>query len=114
MLKPGISVHRGPVFAYGKDMPAKIKIIVERYEGGYVAHPLGLRDGVSIVGEGDTYDEALADVTSAIRFAMESAAQKELFSDEGPVLAAFVAEAEVTLSAPVSRLRAEGRGHPGP
>jgi predicted RNase H-like HicB family nuclease len=76
--------------------------------------PRGLRDGVSIVGEGDTYDEALADVTSAIRFAMESAAQKELFSDEGPVLAAFVAEAEVTLSAPVSRLRAEGRGHPGP
>ncbi len=31
----------------------KFKIIVEKYEDGYVAYPLGLK-GV-VVGEGDTY-----------------------------------------------------------
>jgi predicted RNase H-like HicB family nuclease len=84
-------------------MPLKIKIVVERHEAGYVAYPLGLRDGVSIVGEGDTYDEALADVTSAIRFTLENAADEPIFSEEAPLLEAFIAEAEVTLGAPVSR-----------
>jgi predicted RNase H-like HicB family nuclease len=93
-------------------MSRKIKIIVERHETGYVAYPLGLCDGVSIVGEGDTYDEALADVTSAIRFTLENAAEKPVFRDETAVLEAFIAEAEVTAGAPVSRSRAEGQGHP--
>ncbi len=44
----------------------QIKIIVERHPDGYVAYPLGMK-GV-VVGEGSTYDEALADVRSAIRF----------------------------------------------
>jgi predicted RNase H-like HicB family nuclease len=83
-------------------MLRKIKIIVERHEAGYVAYPLGLRDGVSIVGEGDTYDEALADVTSAIRFTLENAVDEPIFSDDAPVLEAFIAEAEVAVSAPVS------------
>lgn len=43
-----------------------IKIIVEKHADGYIAYPLGLK-GV-VVGEGDTYEEALADVKSAIRF----------------------------------------------
>ena len=85
-------------------MPRKIKIIVERHEAGYVAYPLGLRDGVSIVGEGDTYDEALADVTSAIRFTLENAVDEPIFSDDAPVLEAFIAEAEVAVSAPVSQV----------
>ena len=84
------------------EMLRKIKIIVERHEAGYVAYPLGLRDGVSIVGEGDTYDEALADVTSAIRFTLENAVGEPIFSDDAPVLEAFIAEAEVAVSAPVS------------
>jgi len=86
-------------------MPRKIKIIVERHEAGYVAYPLGLRDGVTIVGEGDSYDEALADVTSAIRFTLENAdaADEPIFSDEAPVLEAFIAEAEVAVGAPFSR-----------
>jgi predicted RNase H-like HicB family nuclease len=46
------------------------KIIVEKHPDGYVAYPLGLK-GV-VVGEGDTYEEALADVKSAIRFHIES------------------------------------------
>ena len=36
------------------------KIIVEKHPDGYVAYPLGFK-GV-VVGEGDTYEEALADV----------------------------------------------------
>ncbi len=46
-----------------------LKIIVEKHPDGYVA-PLGLK-GV-VVGEGDTYEEALADVKSAIRFHIET------------------------------------------
>ncbi|MCX5648406.1 MAG: type II toxin-antitoxin system HicB family antitoxin [Planctomycetota bacterium] len=47
-----------------------IKLIVEKHPDGYVAYPLGLK-GV-VVGEGDSYEEALADVRSAIRFHIEA------------------------------------------
>ena len=48
----------------------RIKVIVEKHSDGYVAYPLGLK-GV-VVGEGDTYESALADVESAIRFHIET------------------------------------------
>jgi predicted RNase H-like HicB family nuclease len=48
----------------------RIKVIVEKYPDGYVAYPLGLKE--VIVGEGDTYESALADVKSAIRFHIET------------------------------------------
>ncbi len=48
----------------------QIKIIVEKHLEGYVAYPLGLK-GV-IVGEGDTYEEVLADVESAIKIHLEA------------------------------------------
>ena len=48
----------------------QFKIIVEKHPDGYVAYPLGMK-GV-IVGEDDTYEEALADVKSAIRFHIET------------------------------------------
>ena len=47
-----------------------IKIIVEKHPDGYVAYPLGLK-GV-VVGQGNTYDDALADVKSAIRFHIDN------------------------------------------
>ncbi len=47
-----------------------IKIIVEKHADGYVAYPLGLK-GV-VVGEGDTYEEALSDVKSALQFHIET------------------------------------------
>ena len=47
-----------------------VKIIVEKHTDGYVAYPLGLK-GV-VVGEGSSYEEALADVRSAIRFHIET------------------------------------------
>ncbi len=42
------------------------KVIVEKHPDGYVAYPLGLK-GV-VVGEGNTYEEAMSDVKSAICF----------------------------------------------
>jgi predicted RNase H-like HicB family nuclease len=66
-----------------------VKIIIEKHEDGYVSYPLGLK-GV-IVGQGDTYDEALADVTSAIKFHEETFGP-DAFLEESPVLEAFVAE----------------------
>jgi len=71
-----------------------IKIIVEKHADGYVAYPLGLR-GV-IVGEGDSYEEALSDVKSAIRFHLETFGP-DAFDKDSPVLEAFVAEAGVAL-----------------
>lgn len=44
----------------------QLKIVVEKHPDCYVAYPLGLK-GV-VVGQGDTYEEALSDVKSAIRF----------------------------------------------
>ncbi len=72
----------------------QIKIIVEKHPEGYVAYPLGVR-GV-VVGEGDTYEEALADVRSAIKFHIESFGAEVLEVDP-PVLEAFVAEAGVPI-----------------
>lgn len=65
------------------------KIIIEKYEDGFVAYPLGLK-GV-VVGEGDSYEEALADVKSAIAFHIETFGE-EIFENDTPILEAFVAE----------------------
>lgn len=51
-------------------MTRQFKIIVEKHEDGYVDYPLGLK-GV-VVGEGDNYEDALADVKSAIAFHIET------------------------------------------
>ena len=70
----------------------QFKIIVEKHPEGYVAYPLGLK-GI-VVGEGDTYEEALADVKSAIRFHLETFGLEAL-EGESPVLEAFMVEAVV-------------------
>jgi predicted RNase H-like HicB family nuclease len=73
-----------------------IKVVVEHHADGYVAYPLGLK-GI-IVGEGDTYAEALQDVESAIRFHIESFGEDILSADtESPVLEAFVAETSILI-----------------
>jgi predicted RNase H-like HicB family nuclease len=48
----------------------QFKIVVEKHPDTYVAYPLGMK-GV-VVGQGDTYEAALADVTSAIHFHIET------------------------------------------
>ena len=70
----------------------QIKFIVEKHPDGYVAYPLGLKRVV--VGEGDSYEEALADVKSAIRFHLETF-RVEVLGVDPPVLGAFVAETGV-------------------
>jgi len=72
----------------------QFKVIVEKHPDGYVAYPLALK-GV-VVGQGDTYEEALADVRSAIRFHLETFG-KEVLDIEPPVLEAFVAETGVEI-----------------
>lgn len=72
-------------------MTKQFKVIVEKHPDGYVAYPLGLK-GI-VVGEGDTYKEALADVKSAIRFYIETFGQDVL--EEGlSIPEAFVAKRE--------------------
>ena len=73
-------------------MERQIKVIVEKHPDGYVAYPLGLH-GV-VVGEGDTYEQALADVKSAISFHVETFGP-DVIAGMPSVLEAFVAEAEL-------------------
>ncbi len=67
-----------------------IKIVIEKHPDGYVAYPVNLK-GV-IVGEGDTYDEALANVKSAVAFHIETFGKDVLENDDSPVIELFVAE----------------------
>ncbi len=69
----------------------QLKIIVEKHPDGYVAYPLGLK-GV-VVGEGDTYEEALEDVKSAIKFHIESFREEIVETEE--IMETFVAEVVV-------------------
>ena len=66
-------------------------MIVEKHPDGYVAYPIGIRGAV--VGQGDTYKEALADARSAVAFHIETFGADVLDDDKSPVLEVFVAEA---------------------
>ena len=66
----------------------EIKIIIEKHPEGYVAYPLGLK-GV-IVGEGDTYEEALQDVKSAIQFHIETFGKEVLEGED--IIETFIQE----------------------
>ena len=70
----------------------QFKVVVEKHTDGYVAYPLGLK-GV-VVGQGDTYEQALDDVKSTIHLHIETFGA-EVLDVEPPVLEAFVAEARV-------------------
>ncbi len=80
--------------AGNKVKTSRIKVIIEHAEDGYVAYPLGMK-GV-VVGQGDSYDEALADVTSAIQAHLREFGPDSLQSDS-PAVEAFIAEAEIVL-----------------
>ncbi len=70
----------------------QFKIVVEKHPDGYVAYPLGIKG--TVIGEGDTFDEALADVKSAILFHLETFGDEEIEGDD-QVIEAFIAEAGV-------------------
>lgn len=71
----------------------QVKIIIEKHSDGYVAYPVGIK-GV-VVGEGNSYEAALQDVQSALKFHLETFGADVLDGEEGPVLEAFVAETTV-------------------
>jgi predicted RNase H-like HicB family nuclease len=73
-------------------MDRQIKVVVEKHPDGYVSYPLGLK-GI-VVGEGDSYEEALADVVSAIQFHIETFGA-DVWLDEAPPIEAFIAEATI-------------------
>ena len=76
-------------------MSMALKIVVERHSDGYVAYPLGLARGI-IVGQGDNYEDALADVRSAIAFHAETFGENALAqAADDPILEAFVAETSI-------------------
>ena len=60
--------------------PIKI-IIIEKHPDGYIAYPIGV-EGI-VVGEGDTYQEALADVKSAIQFHIETFGDQQVIEAMG-------------------------------
>ena len=68
------------------------KIVVEKHPDGYVAYPLGIK-GV-VVGQGETYEAAVADLESAIKFHLDTFGDDTLVVDP-PILEAFIAEAGV-------------------
>ena len=70
----------------------KFKIIVEQYKDGFVAYQLGLAG--CVIGQGDTADDAIADVKSAIRFHIESFGM-DAFADDSPLLHAYMTEADL-------------------
>jgi predicted RNase H-like HicB family nuclease len=69
-----------------------VKIIVEKHADGYIAYPVGI-EGI-VVGQGDSFEAAMQDVRSALKFHVETFGPQVL-EPETPALDAFVAEATV-------------------
>ena len=67
------------------------KIIIEKHPDGFVAYPLGMKG--TVIGEGDSYEEALADVRSAMQFHVETFGSDDLPEDE--ILETFIAEVAI-------------------
>ena len=77
-------------------MQRRIKVIVQRAEDGYVAYPLGIK-GV-VVGDGNTFEEALENVKSAINFHLKTFGD-EVLEQMAASEDIYVTEAEVVLDA---------------
>ena len=71
-----------------------IQIVIERHSDTYLAYPLGVNGAV--VGEGDSADEALENVKSALREFIETFGS-EVLDNDNPIMDAFLAEAKINL-----------------
>jgi predicted RNase H-like HicB family nuclease len=71
-----------------------IKVVVERHPDTYIAYPIGL--GGVVVGQGDTFEEALESAKSAIEFHIESFGD-EVLQENDSVIEAFIAEARIAV-----------------
>ena len=69
---------------------SQIKIIIEKHTDGYIGYPVGMK-GV-VVGQGDSYEEALADTKSAVKFHIDSFGDDAFDSDDSDILDLFIAE----------------------
>jgi predicted RNase H-like HicB family nuclease len=65
-----------------KEHMKQFKIVIEKHPDGYVAYPIGIVG--AIVGQGDTYEEALSDVKSAIACYVEVFG-KEMLEDTSSI-----------------------------
>ncbi len=72
----------------------QFKIVVEKHPDTYVAYPLGIK-GV-VVGQGETYEAALADVKSAIKFHIDTFGADQIETDP-QILEAFIAETGIAV-----------------
>lgn len=70
----------------------QFKVVVEKHPDGYVAYPLGLK-GI-VVAQGDSYEDVLGEIKSAIRFHIQTFG-KNAFEEDTDIVEAFVAEASV-------------------
>lgn len=75
-------------------MKRNIPIIVEKHSDGYIAYPVGLK-GV-VVAQGDTFEEALMEVRSAIEFHVETFGS-DVLDLEDPATEVRVAETAVAM-----------------
>ncbi len=73
---------------HGNEKMRSLKVIIEKHSEGYVAYPLGL-EGV-VVDEGETYEKALENAKSAIKFHIETFGGQMLDIEE--IEEAFIAE----------------------
>ena len=72
----------------------EVRTIVEKHSDGFVAYPVGIR-GVAI-GQGDTYEEALEDVRSAVCAHVETFGS-DVIEDGEPASGVFLTEAHVPI-----------------
>ncbi len=75
-------------------MKKQIKVIVEKHTDGYVAYPIGLK-GV-VVAQGDSYQEVLDEIKSAIDFHIETFG-KEIFESKDVATEVFVVETLIAM-----------------
>jgi hypothetical protein len=71
-----------------------IKLIIEKHADGFTGYPVGFRNG-AILGQGETYQEALSDTKGAIQAFIEYYGMEKFLSHfdmEFPILDAFVEE----------------------
>jgi len=53
----------------------QFKIVIEKHPESYVAYPIGITGAV--VGQGETYEEVLADVKSALVYYLEEFGEQD-------------------------------------
>lgn len=71
----------------------QFKIVIEKHLDGYVAYPVGVVGAV--VGQGETYEEALSDVKSALTSYIEVFGKGIL--EDMPPIEVFIAETRIAV-----------------